>query len=1256
MNRTGRLLLLFKIRKGIFVIFFFFIFCFAFSRQFSFLTYSIEQGLSQSVVNCIIQDSKGFIWIGTQHGLNKFDGFTFQAYTFNPLDTTSISNNWIFSIDEDKNGNLWVATKGGVNEFIRSSKTFKRFQFNTGSKTNLGSNPYDAIVSRKGRILINMAPVLVVYDPIANNYTNYISKIEYDGSVKDNKVPLIEDTDGLVWIGSTRGLSCFDPRTEKFTYFFDDPSNPNSVSNNNITALFEDNARNIWIGTSDGLNIYNKSARTFRHYFSSARDKFTLSNNFIRAIVQDKSGNIWIGTEGGGLNKLMSLAGDQVFFENFTSEINGLSHNIVNALKVDKSENLWIGTLKGISKADLKKQKFNLFRKSVSPNSVNLLGNVIASIFKDDDGNIWVGNWGQGLNILNRKSGEVEHFSSHLPGNHYLVNDFVHNIFYDSEKRIWIGTRDGILIYKKETNSFVRFNEFFRNPALPDFRGLRINKIIQDNRKNYWIATQNGLYKLNLPAASFERFTKESDDAHRVSGNLIYCILEDRQGKIWIATLSGLDVYDAAAKKITHFQKVQGTENSLSDNFVISLCEDHKGNIWIGTGSCVNEFVKKDSAFRYFSHENGLPNDQVFEILEDNSRNLWFATGSGLSRYDSLTGSFRTYTVEEGLQSLEFNLRAAFKSKDGEVFFGGMNGFNSFYPDSLHDNKFIPEIVFTSFNKTNSKGVNETIDPENLNEIVLHYNDYSFTIEFAALEFTHPEKNKYAYMLEGITDKWIPIGNRRFVPFSNLPPGEYTLKVKASNNDGVWNEAGRSLKIIIQPPWWKSFIAYCSYFIAIILIVYLYINWRMRRLIREKNLLEKKVHERTLQIEKQNNELMQSREELDLINKELEHRVELRTSEYLLAKEKAESGDRLKTAFMHNISHEIRTPLNGILGFGQMMLEKDIPIDERERYLEVLERSSGRLLNTITDYMDISLIVSENMDVRKKRLSPVALLNERYEKFLDTCNSKNLAFTLEIPAIKAPFYINSDEELLAKALDHLIDNAIKFTEQGSVVFGFALKGTELEFFVKDTGMGISAEDQQFVFDHFAQADSSNIRIHEGSGLGLSIAKGLAELLQGRITLDSEKGKGSSFILTIPLEILNDEPGNDRVIKAGRKKEKSLVLIVEDEESNKMFLAKILQKEGIDFLVVSDGRKAVEACRQNPLITLVLMDIKMPVMNGYTATTEIKAFAPDLPVIAITAYAQSGDKQKAFDAGCNDYLSKPVSKDALLEKLKIHGMV
>ncbi|MCX6244941.1 MAG: ATP-binding protein [Bacteroidetes bacterium] len=1046
-------------------------------QQYFFSNYSLEEGLSQSVVNCLYQDSRGFIWAGTQNGLNKFNGYAFEIYSYNPSDTNSLSNNWVYSVAEDRDGDLWICTKRGLNKFIRKENRFQRIHYATGYLHDVTNYPYDAIVSSSGKVLINTPPVLTVYDPGKKTFTHFTSALEYDGSVKDNRIPLLEDTEGLIWAGSTRGLACFDPKSKTFRYFKTDPVRKNAISDNSVTALFEDRKGCIWAGTNNGLNRYDKKTGQFTTFYNEPRNPFSLSHNFIRSVIQDNTGNFWIGTEGTGLNKLSFVKGDQPFFENFTSENNRLSHNIVNSLFIDRSENLWIGTLQGISKADLKKQKFNLYHRSDSPYSVNLLGNVIASIYKDENGILWIGNWGQGLNLFDRKTGHVEHFSTRMHGKNHLTNDFVHVVFGDSGHRIWIGTRDGVFIFDREKHRFLRMNEYFRNGRIPDLSGLRIFMIIQDRAGSYWIGTQNGLYRINTANGTTERFYEEAAEDHRVSSNLIYCLLEDRDGIIWIATLNGLDAYNPGSGKLSHFRKVEGSANSLCDNFVITLCEDHAGRIWIGTSTYVNCFTKKDSLFTYYSQENGLPNNRIFEILEDDRHTIWFATGNGLARFDTVSKTFRTYTVEQGLQGREFNLRASFRSPDGEMFFGGMNGFNSFYPDSIRDNPFIPPVVFTSF-YTITGGIKKFLDIRNTEEVVLKYNENIFTIEFAALEYTNPGNNRYAYRLEGVSDAWIDLGTRRFVPFTNLPAGEYRFTVRGCNNDGKWNETGKSLRIVIRPPWWRSWPAYISYFLVFALLVFLYIKWRERNLIRQRTILEIKVEQRTFQIEHQ-------KEELEHLN-------------------------ATKDKFFSIIAHDLRSPFNSILGFSDMLLSgfREYDQDKIEKYLTNIKDSSRQAFELLQN-----LLFWARSQTGTLEFKPVPFdLKERIEENIFMVKSQAEKKSISIThSAEEGQTASGDVNMIDTVLRNLLTNAIKFSAKGSsVTVQVRESGDKFEVTVKDSGVGIAEENLARIFRVDSKFTRQGTEKERGTGLGLILCKEFVERHGSTIHVESEPGKGSEF--------------------------------------------------------------------------------------------------------------------------------------------------
>jgi ligand-binding sensor domain-containing protein/signal transduction histidine kinase len=1072
------------------LIFSFILFFNGYSQYYVFTNYSINNGLSQSVVNCQFQDSKGYIWIGTQNGLNRFNGETFDVYSYNPADSSSISNNWIYSISEDPEGNLWIGTKGGLNKYLVGQNKFKRIAYQTGFTYDVTQYCYDNICLKNGTILINTPPVLSVYDPDKKCFSHFQSKLKYDGAVKDVKIPMLEDSDGKIWIGSTKGLASFSLQAKQFSYYSFLNSRGNVIDDVNVTALFKDRKGKLWVGSTSGLFSYNMTSNHFEAFQSTLApaENNPFENTCIRTILEDKNGNLIIGTEGRGLFVVSLYAQNPVAIQNYTTENSEIGHDIVQSLIIDQSENLWIGALQGISKTDLKKKKFNLYRRSNSPNSINLLGNVIASIYKDDDNILWVGNWGQGLNLVNRKTNRVEHFSTQLSGNHKLSNDFIHVIFKDSEHHIWLGTRNGIMIYDKSGNKFVPYFEYFKNSALPNFMNVRISMIIQDKSFNYWIGTQNGLYKINLEKSTVEVFQKELDRTHQLSANLVYDLLEDSDGLIWIATVGGLDVYNPVTKKINHFRK---KENGLSDDFIITLCEDTKGKIWIGTATYVNVFNKRDSSFTYYSQEQGLPNNRIFGILKDKNKDLWFATGKGLCQYDEKQNSFRTFTLEDGLQSLEFNLRAAYSCKDGEMLMGGMNGFNSFYPDSISKNPYIPNLVFTSFYIT--KGTSkEYVNLEQSPEVVLNHSVYSFTVEFAALEYTNPQKNSYAYQMEGISDEWVDIGNRKFVPFSGLQPGEYTFRIKGSNNDGVWNNREISLRIIILPPWWKSISAYFIYLVLFILSIVLFIKMRERKLKHDKKILEQKVIERTLQIEEQNQLIISKNQELKELN-------------------------RTKDKFFSIIGHDLGNQFNIIVGFSEILISNLKKLDARkiEYHLTNIYNSSrhaNELLENLLTWAKMQTKAisfhPEVLNVHSKIIESIDLLEGAYTK-------KNIKITV---VANNEIQIFADANMFSTVFRNILANAIKFTpENGNISVNMVIKEDFCEISVQDSGVGLSEENIQKLFRIDSNHSTLGTNGEKGTGLGLVLCKEFIEKHRGKIWVQSELGKGSQFTFTLPLK-------------------------------------------------------------------------------------------------------------------------------------------
>lgn len=1059
-----------------------------FAQQFNFSNYTIDYGLSQSVVNCLFQDSEGYIWAGTQNGLNRFDGNSFDVFRFNPSDPNSLSNNWIYAITEDLNGDLWIGTKGGLNKYYRSENRFERIFYETGFAQDVTQHIYDNIRLKNGNILVNTPPVISFYNSQSQEFSHFRSKNVYDPAVQDVKMPLVEDQNGNIWIGCTKGLGLFSVKTSKFTClpFFDHLGD--SLRDVNVTSLFLDKAGNLWVGTTAGLYRNNETFESFQEVeFELDSGEVFSFDNCIRSIVEDSRDNLILGTEGGGLFVVSRNENNTFLVQNYTSDNSLIGHNIVQCLLIDKSDNLWIGTLSGISKTDLKKNKFELYRNDNSPNSTDLLGNVIAGLFKNNDGVLWVGNWGQGLNLIDREAGTIEHFSSQQEGRNNIPNDFVHVIFKDRDGNIWIGTRDGIFIYDLDQKRFVNWTVYFKNEDLPAFRSTRIYKIIQDKRNRYWIGTSNGLYRIDLEKSKVDVFQQQLEGNRNISANLVYSILEDSDGLIWIATISGLDVYNPFVDKIKHHNK---TEEGLTSDFVISLCEDSLKRIWIGTNAAINIFDKESLEFSYFSEKKGLPSNYIYEIIEDKNHDLWFATGNGLCRYVLNTGRLEVFTPEDGLQSPEFNLRAAFAGNDGELMFGGMNGFNTFYPDSLSGNPHIPNIVFTSF-QTTINDVQEEINLEQLDKVVLDDKVQSFSIEFAALEFTNPEHNHYAYKMEGISDEWVKIKNRKFVPFFALPPGDYVFHVIGANNDGEWNKVGKKLKIVVLPPWWRSTYAYVSYFILISFVVFGFIKLRERRLKHDKVVLERKVEERTTQIQEQNRIIVAKNEELNELN-------------------------RTKDKFFSIIGHDLRNHFNIIIGFSENLLGNfnEMEAKKQEQHISNIHKSSVRAHDLLGNLLTWARLQRNSINFHPERIDVVNKTRRLLRFHEEAALRKNIL--IEVLA-REEISVEADVNMFSTIMRNLLANAIKFTDNdGEISVSLKRENGCVKIEVKDNGVGISKEDLGRIFKVDSNVSTRGTWGEKGTGLGLVLCKEFVEKHGGKIWVKSEVGIGSEFGFNLPL--------------------------------------------------------------------------------------------------------------------------------------------
>ncbi len=1002
---------------------------------------TVEDGLSQSSIYCILQDSKGFMWFCTQNGLNKYDGNSFQIYKHNLTDTNSLSHNWIYAISEDSQGNLWIGTRSGLNKLERRTQNITRYFYDPQDPYSIDDNEvFGVYVDKKGYVWAKTSGVLNKLDPASGNFTHFKHHVDFfNPNKEEGNSPIIEDSEGLLWIGTPDGLNHFDRNYEQFHIFKHNSENPASISDNFVSAIFEDKHGILWVGTKNGLNKFNKKTKKFKRYFHQEGNPNSLSENHITSIYQDHNGNLWIGTSTAGLNKLVlsesegSPKTEKFTQYRFSSENpEGISSDEILSIYEDKSEILWIGTNGGeINKVDMKKKKFMLYRKYKGEHSIDLSLNVIASFFIDNN-ILWIGTWGGGLDLYNRKTGEIKHFSTNSSGNKKIIDDFVHVIFEDSNGKIWLGTRNGINIYYKGSKKIVTLQKYINSAEDQVFNNNRTYCIVEDNNKNVWLGTEKGLHRINIKTQETTSYYSNPNDSCSLCNNRIFSLFADRDGFVWIGTGDGLNKYNPSTGKFHQYKSDVNSTNSLSQNSVYSLAEDHEGFIWIGTASGLNKLNKKDNTFKYFS----ILDDLIYEIQIDNNGNLWASTGMGLAMLNTKTEKIKTYDITDGLQGLEFNNGASYKNYDGELFFGGISGFNSFYPDSIKDNDNIPEIVLTSLEKINRLGTHKYFI-EDEEKIVLSYKDYTFTIEFAALEYTYPEKNNYMYMMQGLRDEWTNIGNRNFVTFTDIPAGEYIFKLIGSNNDMVWNPQEASIMIIVKPHWAKTVLAYILYGLTIVSLIFYFIQIRTRKL-RNANQILREKQLAALEIAKQKEELtIKNKSITDSINyarriqksmlpSEQEFQKLLPHSFVLFKPRDIVSGDfywitkkdsKTYVAAVDCTGHGVPGAFMSIIGFD--LLQNITKEQGIEKPAEILKHLNNRIAETFKDNIDDDHTVKDGMDIA---LSLIDKKNNKLE-FAGAYNPLYLIRNNEIIEIKANRYsVGMVKNLKAQPFDnHIID-------------------------------------------------------------------------------------------------------------------------------------------------------------------------------------------------------------------------------------------
>lgn len=1251
------------------------------------------------------------MWFGTWNGLNRFDSYSFTVYKSDPDLPWSISNNFIYDLVEDRYGNIWIATGRGLNVYLYESDRFVSYQTGDDTTSLLGSNRINALCfDAQGNLWVGTdngldrlklngnRGELVKIDHLsagnpgallASNIVNTIyrdrqgtmwvgtngglsmtgpagSSVIYENrpgdprSLSDNQVmSVFRDKHDILWVGTNYGLNRMAPGEEGFTRFFYDPDDPDGLVHSSIQSICQDSSGTLIFGTLGGISLYDEDHDSFDNYRHSSYTVNELNNEFVNCVYADPQGNIWIGTDRGGIDKYNIYQTTFEYYEHIPGEDNSLSNNTINSIWEDAS-GLWIGTAGGglnfIRRSD--GQYVHYRYDAADPGS--LTNDFITCILRDRQGNLWVSTWGLGINILtpgNRASGRFIHLQSVAGDDNSLVNNYVSSMVEDIDGNIWIGTFGGLCWYDPSDRSLHRINE--------RIEGRTVQKV--------------------------------------------GCLQFDRSGNLWIGTEEGLfrKTYDRSL----YFEHNDSLSTSISGNYVISIQEDHLGNMWFGTyGNGLNMIPATDlgnarPGFRHFSEKDGLSNNTIYGILEDDEHNIWLSTDNGLSRFNPDKGSFQNFYVSDGLPVNQFYWSASFKNAGGKLYFGGMKGLVSFYPQQVSSHPFRPNLVFTDL-----KIYNQPVRPGDrfrdrvvldhpiwhTDSLVLSYKVNEFSLEFSSLYFDQPEKVEYAYMLEGFENTWRYVDSkRRFVSYTNLRGGHYTLRIKAALEDGVWSEDQLMLHIRVIPPFWVRPWFIAGGVLILILSLISYNRYRVYALKQHKKELEAMVRERTAQIEGQKQQLEQQNLEI------LEHHNRL----FELNKEVQKANQQQMRFFTH-MSHEFRTPLTLIISPIEQMIRETAGSSPNRQSLLLIKRNAQRLLHLINQLMEVRRIKTGNVELRASPDDIVQFIENVSQSFSGLASQKKIGFSFN--ANPARILTWFDRSKIENIFYNLLSNAYKFTPPGGQIDidirldenpeespeDICVIGRKhyrqlradrfIDITVTDTGCGIEREHLKDIFKRFYRVNLDGREL-QGTGIGLYLTKELIRTHKGLLYVNSEPDKGSSFRALIPYgksylsedEMFEqDKPDKDIVPKlhiellkeqmaresmplpltaspdavmegAGTKP----LLVIIDDDRDLCFMISDYLNSSFRIITASSGREGLEKVKRY-MPDVIISDIMMPGMSGLELSSRLKSDlqTSHIPVILLTSKAEAEDYIEGLETGAVDYISKPFDIKVLEVKL------
>jgi ligand-binding sensor domain-containing protein/signal transduction histidine kinase len=1094
----------------------------------------IDQGLSQSNATCILQDSRGFMWFGTRDGLNKYNGYGFTVYKKIAGDPKSLNNNFITSLAEDGKGDLWIGTwGGGLNRYDRGKDLFIHYTHDNKNTNSLSNDFINTLLKDgAGNIWIGTdGGGMDILDPATGRFVNHVHDGKDTTSISDNDVTSIfMDSRRRVWAGTYHGgLNLFDGANNRFTRFRHNEKDPASLSCDIVSSVFEDRGHRLWVGTrGGGLELFDPSRGVFHHFKNDPHNTNSLAHNVVATLAGDDDGNLWIGTENGGIS---ILDPERETFQNYRHDDidnSSLGHNSIDPIYKDTRGNMWMGTYSGgVDLYNKDDNKFANYKHNSYPHSLS--NNNVLCLFEDSGKNIWVGTDGGGLELMDRATGEFTHFRHKASATNSIPGDYVLVVREDEEKNLWVGTwGDGLTMIDKKRNGYKHFRN---NPADPKSLGCNnIYAITEDKDKALWVGTYGeGLDLYDRKTNSFLHHKHETGNPNSVSSDRIHTLLSDNKGNLWIGTFDGgLDRFDKKTNTFTHYLHDE-KGNSLSNNSVNSLYENAEGDLWIGTVDGLNFLDRKTGQFTSWFAKDGLPNSVIFGILEDGKGNLWISTNNGLSAFNPKTGVFKNFSVADGLQSSEFKAHSCLKSADGAMYFGGVNGFNEFFPDSIKANSFESPLVVTSFQIFNKEvaiaGDSDLLSPlkNNITEtkaVTLSYKQSVISFEFASLNYTLPEKKQYAYRLEGFDKKWNDIGIRHVATYTNLDPGNYVFKIRGLNNDGSWSNAITSLELTITPPFWKTWWFRLLAVMAITGGVVAYYKIRIRAIKEQKKELEQRVVE--------------------------------------LDKAVAQGKFEIASDVLHDIG-------NALVGFGSYLtritrsqeqgqpenLEKLAVFFESQRpamATAIGEVKSGAVVNMLTgiaqtqkasqeeigksviEQFNIIKHIQEILHIQRQYITgkesqerkPVNIRNiiNDCRAMLHSSIEKNaIAVTMDIPADLPP--IKGDRTRLMQVFLQVFRNSLEAigpdAQEKTISIRVHTKSDQLVLEIRDSGQGFDGSVSARLFEKGFTTKLS------GAGMGLYNCHDIMESHDGSIAIASEgPGKGALVSIRLPLVEMADK--------------------------------------------------------------------------------------------------------------------------------------